>query len=285
MSSKFRILWLLAILSITGCERKSGPNGGASLSTNLSVVVWSPFLPTPNSYRHLQHLGQLNQEANALIATNNSIFGQSSAGKLGTDSPFRQLLGIPLDRPANVTWWQTMDQRCIMIRSAKTEQWLGQIKINLKTGLVDSTHDVEALFVLSEIERKLREVVGTREEALRLFGGASRDSRSPEQLRAGKALAEALFLPPDAKLLIDMMAPGGSNGGRGYLIVEVILPSGQTEQVASVGYPSVENILSMFGVSHPTYRFGGLALAPAWTNLNTQGFLLDSDGIPYPKMP
>jgi len=285
MSIRFVILWSLATLSIIGCGRKNGPGGGASASTNLSVVAWSPFLPAPNSYRHLQHLGQLNQKANALIATNNSIFGQSSAGKLGTDSPFRQLLGIPLDLPAYVTWWQTMDQRCIIIRSAKTEQWLGQIKINLKTGLVDSAHDVEALFVLSEIERRVREIVGTREEALRLFGGAARESPSPEQLRAGKALAEALFLPPDAKLLIDMSAPGGSNGGRGHLIVDAILPNGRTDWVASVGYPSVDNVLSVFGVGHPSYRFGGLALAPTWTNLNTQGFLLDSDGTPYPKTP
>jgi len=277
------IFWLWAALSLTGCDGKNGSGGGGSASTNLSIVVWSPFLPTPGSYQHLQHLGQLRQKARVLMATNSSIFGwRLNPAKLPKDSPLRNLLGIPLDESAYMRCGETgvdqVVQNYIIIYSPKSEQRFGEVKVNRKTGLVDSAYDVESLFVLSEMERRLRQVVGTRQEALRLFSQGSRTSTSPEQQRAKKALFEALFLPPDADLAIRMSAASGSNEGQGHLAV-----LGDFGIVATVDYPIDDDIRSAFGLSHPSYKFGGLRLYPPWTNLNTQGFLIDSGGIPYPK--
>jgi hypothetical protein len=260
------VMWFAIGLSLPGCGRMGGSGGSAS--TNLSIVVWSPFTPATNSYRHIEHLEQLQRAANAIIATNPAIVGQAQArGKLAKDSPLRALLAIPVGEEAYLTWWQSMDERCVIVRSLKTEQRFGQIKINLKTGRIDSAHDVAALFVMSEIERRLRQIVGTREEALRLFRG---DSSSPERESATKALAAALFLPPDMKLDVHMSAPGGSNGGHGHLSISTV-SSNSRERLAYVGYP------------RPTFRFGGLRLEPNWTNLNTQSFFLDAEGLPYPK--
>ena len=267
-------------LGLTSCGLKGGNSGSAS--TNLSIVVWSPFTLTTNSYRHAEHLQQLQQAANIIIATNASVFGQAQArGKLSANSPLRGLLGIPSSEEANLTWWQTMDQRCVIVRSSKTEQRFGQIKVNLRTGGVDSAYDVKALFVISEMERRLRQIVGSREEALRLFRG---ESASPERERATKAVAEALLLPPDTKLDVRMSAPGGSNRGYGHLRVATV-SSNSWQDLAYVGYPPNYGLLSAFGLSRPTYRFGGLRLSPAWTNLNSQGFLLDAESLPFPKSP
>jgi hypothetical protein len=98
---------------------------------------------------------------NTLIATNSAIFSQSQArGKLAEDSPMRSLLGIPRGEEAYLTCWQSMDQRCVIVRSSKTEQRFGQVKVNLRTGRIDSAHDVSALFMQSEIERRLRQIAG-----------------------------------------------------------------------------------------------------------------------------
>lgn len=269
---------LFIVLCLTGCDHKKGAGGNSF--TNLSVVVWSQFPPPTNIYQHHKHLAKLQQQANAIIATNQPLFSQHQS-RFNENSPLRLLLGVPTNEPANVSWSQTMDHRYITISSAETGQRFGRFKVNLKSGLVDDAYDVEALFVVSEMERRLRQIVGTREEALRLFRGGLPKNPSPEQKRATKALAEALFLPKDTNLEIRMSAPGGSNGGRGYLDVSVV-STNSWERVAHVGYPSNHGFLSAFGLTHPTYRFGGLRLEPFWTNLNTQGFLLDSSGIPYP---
>lgn len=269
-------------LWLTGCGQKSGTGG--SSSTNLSVVVWPAFPPTTNSYRHSEHLQQLQKKANALIATNSAIFSQSQArGNLAGNSPLRLLLSIPSNEPATVSWSQTIDHRFITVRSSTSQQRLGRIKLNLKTGLIESAHDAEALFVISEIERRLRQIVGTREEALRLFRGGLPESPSSEQEQAAKALAAALFLPNDTKLFVRMSAPGGSNRGHGYLTIDVLSSTNSLDHIARVGYPTDDNLFSAFGLSRPGYRFGGLSLSPAWTNLNTQSFQIDSDGYPYPK--
>lgn len=282
MNATKLMLCLLIGLSLMGCGRKGGSGGSAS--TNLSVVVWSSFPPTTNSYRHSEHLQQVQQRANALIATNSAIFSQSQArGNLAGNSPLRSLLSIPSNEPATVSWAQTIDHRFITVRSSTSQQRLGRIKLNLKTGLIESAHDVEALFVISEMERRLRQVVGTREEALRLFRGGLPESPSSEQEQAAKALAVALFLPNDTKLYVRMSAPGGSNRGQGYLTIDVLSSSNSLDHIARVGYPTDDNLFSAFGLSRPGHRFGGLSLSPAWTNLNTRGFQIDSDGYPYPK--
>jgi hypothetical protein len=273
---------LLVALCISGCSR-DGTTGGSS-STNLSIVVWPSLPPTPNFYRHQEHLQKLLQSANALIVTNSAVFSQLQAhGKLAKNSPLRRLLGIPVGEPAYLTWWESMAQRCVIVRSSKTDQRFGQIKVNLKTGLIDSAHDVEALFAISEIESQLRRTIGTREEALRLFRGGLPGSPSLEQEQATTALAAALLLPRDKKYFVRMSAPGGSNRGQGYLTIDVLSSSNTVDLVARVGYPAKDNVFSAFGLSRPAYRFGGLTLSTAWTNLNTAGFLIDSDGIPYPR--
>lgn len=276
-------IWLFLIGTPAYYSYREGGAGG-STSTNLSIVVWSSLPPTTNSYRHIEHLQELLKEANALMATNPAVFSQFGArGRLADNSPLRGLLGIPVGESAYVTGWQSIAQRCVIISSSKTEQRFGRIKVNLGTGLIDSAYDVEALFVISEMERRLRQTVGTREEALRLFRGGLPDSPSPEQERATRALAAALFLPKDTKCYVQMSAPGGSNGGQGYLRVDVVSSSNPFEHVARVTYPIRHSLFSAFGLLRPSYRFGGLTLSPAWTNLNTAGFLIDSEGFPYPR--
>jgi hypothetical protein len=193
------------------------------------------------------------------------------------------LLGIPSNEPATISWSQTIDHRFITIRSSTSQQRLGRLKLNLRTGLIESAHDVEALFVISEIERRLRQIVGTREEALRLFRGGSPQSPSPEQEGATRVLAEALFLPPNTKLYVRMSAPGGSNRGQGYLTIDTLSSSNSVDHLARVGYPTDDNLFSAFGLSRPSYRFGGVSLSASWTNLNTLGFQLDVDGYPFPQ--
>jgi hypothetical protein len=96
-------------------------------------------------------------------------------------------------------------------------------------------------------------------------------------------LMTPIFVNKPVCSLIDMSAPGGSNEGQGYLNVSVLLPGEQFEEMAKVTYPIVGNGPNALRLYHPRYKFGGLRLYPAWTNLNSQGFLIDSDGIPYPK--
>jgi hypothetical protein len=207
-ATKLMVCLLIGLL-LTGCGRKGGSGGSAS--TNLSVVVWSSFPPTTNSYRHSEHLQQLQHRANALIATNSAIFNQPQArGKLAGNSPLRSLLSIPSNEPATISWSQTVDHRFITVRSSTSQQRLGRIKLNLKTGLIESR-------------------------------------------------------------------------GQGYLTIDVLSFTNSLDHIARVGYPSDDNLFSAFGLSSPGYRFGGLSLSPAWTNLNTQGFQIDSDGYPYPK--
>lgn len=273
---------LFVALVLTGCDRSNSSSSG---KPDLSIVIWPSFPSATNSYRHLEHLTDLIQRANALISTNPSALGRN-VGRLANDSPLRELLGIPQKESASVSWSGTIDHTFITIRSLKTNQRFGRIAIDVKNGLIDSCYDVEALYPLSEMEWNLRRVVGTREEALRLFGGRSPQSPSLEQQQATKAIVAALFLPSDAKVDISMSAPGGSNMGQGYLRVETVRSNSYPEQVAMVGYgidDSFFNFLAQFGVARYHYRFGGLALRPAWTNLNTQSFLLDSNGFPYPK--
>lgn len=274
------ILLLFAFL-LAGCNR-SGSGSSNSSATNRSIVAWSSFPPLPNSYRHLEHLTNLLQQVNMLVSTNASALGQHS-GKLATDSPLRVLLGIPQNEEADVSWSATIDHHFVTVRSPKTRQRFGRIEISIKTGLVESCHDVEALYAKSEMERRLRQVVGTREEALRLFRGGLPRNPSTEQQLATRAIAEALLLPADANLDIQMSAPGGSNMGQGYLSIHTFRSNGYPEKIAMVGYGVDTGLLSAFGLAHYTYYFGGLSLSPVWTNLNKQGFLLDSKGFPYPN--
>jgi hypothetical protein len=178
-----------------------------------------------------------------------------------------------------------MTQRGVVVRSSKTQQRFGQIKVNLKTGRIDCAYDVEALFVISEMERRLRQVVGTREEALRLFRGGLPELPSPQQQQAVSALASALFLPRGTKCSVRMSAPGGSNRGQGYLSLDALSSSNSVDRIARVTYPTHDTFLSAFGLTRPRYKFGGLALSAAWTNLNTEGLLLDSEGFPYLRDP
>jgi hypothetical protein len=266
-TARFAICLFIGLCFI-GCGQKGGRGGSAS--TNLSVVVWASFPPTTNSYHHIEHLQQLQSKANALIATNWALFSQLQArGKLAGDSPLRSLLSIPSNEPATISWSQTIDHRFIQVRSSTSQQRLGRLKLDLKTGLIESAYDVRALFVISEMERRLRQVVGTREAALRLFRGGLPESPSSDHM----------------KLYVRMSAPGGSNRGQGYLTIGAFSSSNSLDDIARVMYPTDDNLFSAFGLSRPGYRFGGLFLSPAWTNLNTQGFQIDSDGYPYPKAP
>ena len=260
---------ILAGLIVAACN-PSKLKTSDSLATNISVTAWSPFLPVPSSYNHLQHLADLNQKANSLVSTNKALFGQH-AGSLPENSPFRALFGIPREVTANSSWWESGDQLCIYIVPTKSRQCLGQVKVNLHTGLIDSTYDVASLYIFSEIERRLRQVVPTRDEALRIFSNNLGDPPSPERQRATKSLLDALFLPPETQVQIQMSAPGGSNGGVGYLYL-------MTESVSSNESPVIARIV----FPRPDFYLGGLSLSPRWTNLNTQKFLLDSQGIPYP---
>jgi len=183
-------IFALAIISfsflpfITGCNN-SNSISSQNVGTNLSVIVWSSFPPKTNSYRHLEHLTNLLQQVSALVATNQELFSQSqSRGQLTDNSPLRKLLGIPADEPAQIRWVQSMDDRWITIRSSKSDQRFGWIKMNLHTGAIEAAYDVESLFTISEIEHRLRQTVGTREEALRLFGGRQSETLSPEQQQA-----------------------------------------------------------------------------------------------------
>ena len=101
---------------------------------------------------------------------------------------------------------------------------------------------MKALLVISEMERRLRQIVGTREEALRLFRGGLPNSPSPEQEQAAQAVASALFLPRDRKYSVRMSAPGGSNRGRGYLTVDVLSSSHSVDHVARAGYATRDNV-------------------------------------------
>jgi hypothetical protein len=135
---------------LSGCKPEGRPDG--STPTNLSLISGSSFPASTNSYCHLQHLQNLLRAANALSVTNPAIFSQAqTVGKLAHNSPLRPLLGIPRDEPAYLGWWQTMDQRGVNIRSSKTDQRLGEIRVNLQTGRIYSAHDVEALFMISEM--------------------------------------------------------------------------------------------------------------------------------------
>jgi hypothetical protein len=273
------ILLLLAVV-MAGCNR----DGGSSTRVS-SVSVW----PT-NSYRHLEHITNLVQQANVIMATNQALFSQWNAhGNLPKNSPLRGLLGIPETEPARMTWIQTADFFRIIIRSSKTEQLLGQIKINLHSRHIESVQDVESLFLFNEMETQLRQIAGTRERALKLFGlWRSGESHSSEQEQAFKKVVEALFLPAADKASIDMSAASGTNLGQGHLTVVALMPDGNPWPVAEVSYPvedSLFNILAFYRLTRFTYTFGGLKLYPAWTNANTQGFLLDADGFPYSKAP
>lgn len=266
---------------LLGCKPAGG--GGGTIATNLSVMVWSAFPPPTNSYRHFDHLQTLLRTANTLIATNPAVFSQAQAhGELAQDSPLRSLLGIPAKQPAYLTWSQSMTQRRVTVRSSTTEQRFGEIRVNLQTGRIDSAQDLESLLLISEMERRLRQTVGTREEALRLFHGGLKDAPSLEQEQAARLVAAALFLPAGQKCQIRMSAPGGSNRGVGYLTVGMLSSSNSFEHIALVTYPARHGLFSGLGLASPSYEFGGLRLSPSWTNLNTEGFLIDSDGFPYP---
>ena len=281
------MLLLLAVV-LAGCSR-----GDGSSAKNLPVVVWSTFPPT-NSYRHLEHLTNLVQKANALIATNPSaLFGARGRmwfpRSLPRNSPLRELLGIPQDKAATIYWAMSSDRHFITINSPNSIQRFGVIRTDIGETHVDSCYDVEALYSLSEMEWKLRQVVGTRNKALKLFGGGLPTSPSPEQLQAKKAIAEALLLPTDAKVYIAAGAPGGSNLGQGYLTVFISATNGDSEDVARADYGSggiFGAILRDFRlIKSPNYGFSDLKLWSAWTNVNSQGFLLDMDGFPYPNGP
>ena len=270
---------LFFTIVLVGCNRSSD-----SSSTKLSVVVWSSFPPT-NSYHHLEHLTNLIERANALLATNPSAILGQNHGLLGENPALRSLLGIPQDEAAYISWSATIDHRFIVIRSPNSGQRFGRIQMAINSGRIDSCQDVEALYSISEMEHKLRQVVGTREEALRLFRGGLPKSPSVEQQQAVKIISDALFLPPDAEIDVSMSAPGGTNMGQGYLTI-VAVADGRPEYVARVFYGidgGFRELFAQFGLVRNHYKFGGLALMPAWTNLNTQNFLLDSKGIPYPK--
>lgn len=287
------IIFSLCLLFIS--SRNSVDHGSTeNIGTNLSVIIWPSFPPQTNSYRHLDHLTNLLSQANSLIATNRVIFSQSQTfGRLAANSPFRKLLGIPTNQPAQIRWTLSMDNFWISIRSTKSEQQFGWIKLNQHSGAIEAVYDIEALFTISELEYRLRQVVGTREEALRLFAGRQPEKTPAEQQQATRAIAEALFLPPETELYIRMSAPGGSNMGQGYLRIETPQTNGYPKEIASVFYGVhssgniLTEILSSFGLMHRhyQYRFGGPRLSSEWTNLNTAGFMLDTNGYPYPKTP
>jgi hypothetical protein len=194
---KFALILLSAsaILILTDCGKQSATQHSSTDSTNFSVVPWSPFSSPPKTYDHLRHLAELKDQANLLIANNKSIFRQNT-GDLPAASPFRQLFGIPVNTAATFAWWPSgSNQAALTIRAPDTRQDLGDIIVNTKTGRIDSAHDVPALFVLSQIKSRLRQLVPTSQEALRLFGPPyDPNPATPAQERAHAAVLEALFL-------------------------------------------------------------------------------------------
>jgi len=267
------VVTLLVSICLCSCDRGNDAEANAS-------PLWSSASQTNNSYQHLEHLQKLLQEANALIATNPTALSPRMAyGKLARNSPLRGLLGILADEPAELSYSKSMDACWVNVSSSKTGQRLGRIQLSLLSGRVESVYDVQALALINEMERRLRQVAGTREEALRLFGGQVRNP-SPQRVEATEALAAALFLPKHQNYYIQMSAPGGSNRGHGHLTI-MLQSSNSFDWVARVGYPRRDNLFSAFGCMPARYPFGGLLLAPAWTNLNTEGFLLDSERFPY----
>ena len=269
------VILLVTGVLFYGCDKINEVGKARNGATNLAVIAWSPFLPAPKTYNHPRHLAELNQKASLLLATNKSLFGQHS-GRLASDSPLRWLFGIPPEVPASFSWWlSSIPEMGIHVMSAKTGQLLGDVRIDPGTGLIKSTHDVSSLFVLSEIKRRLWQVVPNREEALRLFHGPFGGGQlSPEQQRAKRALLEALFLPPDLDVSIQMSAPGGTNGGVGYLnILFFSLSDNKSPYLIMITFP------------RPDFELGGVRFTAQWVHLNTQGFLLDTEGFPYPKPP
>jgi hypothetical protein len=286
-------MFLLLAFVLIGCNRNGSSSGNKG--TNLSIVVWSPFPPATNQYRHLEHLQLLQSNANALIATNPAFFSKQSEfrGMLAKDSLLRGLIGIPDSEPAvlnswsesGLKWGRQVNDFCIVVSSPKTGQQFGQIELSLNNGKLVSIYDVESLYAKSFIEMRVRQIIGTREEALRLFANGNSGATAEEKAKAKKQLLEALFLPPDANAYIQMSAPGGSNEGQGYLTMNVLSSNNEAVFVVHINYPSSHSILREFGLLPRSYHFGGVQLFAAWTNVNTQGFLLDEEGFPYLKAP
>jgi hypothetical protein len=67
------------------------------------------------------------------------------------------------------------------------------IKLNLRSGDFDRVHEVNAVFLISEMERRVRQVVGTQEQALRLLRGGLLQPPSAEQEQAVQLSPSALF--------------------------------------------------------------------------------------------
>lgn len=151
---------------------------------------------------------------------------------------------------------------------------MGDINVNIKTGRVETVYDVASLFIQSQIKCRLRQVAGTREAALRSFGPPfNAGPLTSERLRAQVALLDALYLPTNLPVDIQMSAPGGSNGGVGYLwIFEGAFERGKDPAIVHMIYP------------RPNFVLGGVGFTSNWARLNTQGFRLDSNGIPYLKV-
>ncbi len=274
-----RIILLFLAVVTAGCNRDSG--GSTEVS---SPAVW----PT-NEYRHLEHITNLVRQANVIVATNQAFLNQWSERG---DFPLRGFLGIPATEPTGKIWAQGgaqgIEYSKIIFYSSNTGKLLGEITIKPRSNQIESVHDFESLFMFDEMEGKLRRIVGTREKALRLFQDGLPDSSSTEQERVAKDIVNALFLPLDVRIEISMAAPGGSNRGQGYLTIEAAQKR-YMEPVAQVFYGIgdegfIRGILVQFGLWHDHYEFDHLTLWPAWTNVNTQGFLLDTDGFPYPNV-
>lgn len=277
----------LMVICAAGCTKERGNEESRKQELALLDLVEPSGKSGTNIYHHLEHLEELRQRANSMLATNPFLFlgkqhGFSRHSVLPSDSPMRALLGIPSGVIAKISLSFSQDQGHLLICSSATGQWLGQVDVNLKTGLVESIHDTKALAIRNQIEQKLRRIVGTREEALRLFSAKARQNKpsDPERDAAVKKLADALWLPSNLKLDVKMIAPGGSNRGFGCLSVFVF---GSWDGIVGIYYPVDDNLLSILNISPPHYRFGGFRFEPHWTNRNIKGLLLDSERIPYPK--
>ena len=122
-----------------------------------------------------------------------------------------------------------------------------------------------------ELNEKIRDIIPTRERALKLFRRTGRED-SLERSNAVERVRAALLLPRDLRLVIQMSAPGGSNGGTGHF--NVAADDNEFHRIAHVKFqrPDV-----LFG----RYKYGGLRLYPAWTNFNTRKLGLDSKGVVY----
>ena len=174
-----------------------------------------------------------------------------------------------------MTWSLSSDYFIISIKSPLSRQRFGQIKINVKTGIIESAYDIEALFLISEMERKIRNIAPNREEGKRVFHGALSGSSSAGEVEANNGVAEALFLKPEAKIAVRLNAPGGSNGGNGHLRVDLIGSDDDVpQQLAGGGYPRTESLLSLFGFSRPTFPFFGIYLKDSWQKRNRFGYLV-----------